>query len=182
MPSLPGLRSRGGLTILPCYLQPSTSNRTCEPPRHANADFSIIERRPPRFMILAQSNQHGPKWHESQECAVPSLPPPCAHMLMRSSAPAPSQKRDSKPLGDLFESLEDVTSPKLKPDVKSSLPVVKKPGSWDSENGNGMSFTCQICCIRQPSNNSQAKRRQTAPLWSSDLPRTSQKPSKPADP
>ncbi|KAM0693339.1 hypothetical protein Q7P36_006593 [Cladosporium allicinum] len=57
--------------------------------------------------------------------------------------PAPSQRRDSKPLGDLFESLEDVTSPKLKPDVKSSLPVVKKPGSWDSENGNGMSFTCE---------------------------------------
>jgi hypothetical protein len=62
-------------------------------------------------------------------------------MLTRCPAPAPSQKRDSKPLGDLFESLEDVTSPKLKPDVKSSLPVVKKPGSWDSESGNGMVFS-----------------------------------------
>jgi len=61
-----------------------------------------------------------------------------AHANAPTPAPAPSQKsRDSKPLGDLFEILEDVTSPKLKPDVKSSLPVVKKPGSWDSESGNG---------------------------------------------
>lgn len=58
---------------------------------------------------------------------------------MRNTAPAPSQKaRDNKPLGSLFDDLEDVTSPKLKAEVKASLPNVKKPGSWDSENGNGM--------------------------------------------
>ena len=57
----------------------------------------------------------------------------------RSTAPAPSQKsRDNKPLGNLFEDLESVELPKLKSEVKGNLPVVKKPGSWDSENGNGM--------------------------------------------
>ena len=55
-------------------------------------------------------------------------------------APAPAQKaRDSKLLGNLFEDLEDITSPKLKPEVKGNLPVVKKLGNWDSESGNGMS-------------------------------------------
>ena len=55
-------------------------------------------------------------------------------------APAPAQKaRDSKLLGNLFEDLEDITSPKLKPEVKVNLPVVKKLGNWDSESGNGMS-------------------------------------------
>jgi hypothetical protein len=100
-----------------------------------------VDLTPSRYMISVRSAQYGSKRDESQECALPYDPPPCAHMLTRCSAPAPSQKRDSKPLGDLFESLEDVTSPKLKPDVKSSLPVVKKPGSWDSESGNGMIFS-----------------------------------------
>lgn len=55
-------------------------------------------------------------------------------------APAPAQKaRDSKLLGNLFEDLEDITSPKLKPEVKGNLPVVKKLGNWDSESGNGTS-------------------------------------------
>ena len=55
-------------------------------------------------------------------------------------APAPAQKaRDSKLLGNLFEDLEDITSPKLKPEVKGNLPIVKKLGNWDSESGNGMS-------------------------------------------
>jgi hypothetical protein len=40
-------------------------------------------------------------------------------------------------LGNLFEDLEDITSPKLKPEVKGNLPVVKKLGNWDSESGNG---------------------------------------------
>ena len=54
------------------------------------------------------------------------------------TAPAPSQKsRDSKPLGNLFEDLEDAAPPKLKAEVSENLPVVKKPGSWDSENANG---------------------------------------------
>jgi hypothetical protein len=56
-----------------------------------------------------------------------------------ATAPAPAQKaRDSKLLGDLFGDLEDITSPKLKPDVKDNLPPVKKFGNWDSESGNGM--------------------------------------------
>lgn len=55
-----------------------------------------------------------------------------------ATAPAPAQKaRDSKLLGNLFEDLEDITSPKLKPEVKGTLPVVKKLGNWDSENGSG---------------------------------------------
>jgi hypothetical protein len=56
-----------------------------------------------------------------------------------ATAPAPTQKaRDSKLLGNLFEELEDITSPKLKTEVKANLPVVKKLGNWDSESGNGM--------------------------------------------
>lgn len=56
-----------------------------------------------------------------------------------NTAPAPSQKaRDSKPLGSLFEDLEDMSPPKLKSEVKANLPVVKKPGNWDTENANGM--------------------------------------------
>jgi hypothetical protein len=56
-----------------------------------------------------------------------------------ATAPTPAQKaRDTKLLGNLFDDLEDVKSPKLKPDVKANLPVVKKLGNWDSESGNGM--------------------------------------------
>ena len=56
-----------------------------------------------------------------------------------ATAPAPTPKaRDSKLLGNLFEDLEDVTSPKLKLEVKANLPVVKKSGNWDTESGNGM--------------------------------------------
>lgn len=55
-------------------------------------------------------------------------------------APAPAQQaRDSKLLGNLFEDLEDIISPKLKPEVKGNLPAVKKLGNWDSESGNGTS-------------------------------------------
>ena len=63
-----------------------------------------------------------------------------AHANTIATAPAPAQKaRDSKLLGNLFDDLEDITSPKLKPEVKANLPVVKKLGNWDSESGNGMS-------------------------------------------
>lgn len=72
-------------------------------------------------------------------CQLPLPMSPRAYANPRFTAPAPSQKsRDSKPLGNLFDDLENVDLPKLKPEVKGSLPVVKKPGSWDSENGNGM--------------------------------------------
>ena len=66
----------------------------------------------------------------------PTVTRACANAI--ALAPAPAQKaRDSKLLGNLFDDLEDITSPKLKPEVKGNLPVVKKLGNWDSESGNG---------------------------------------------
>lgn len=57
-----------------------------------------------------------------------------------STAPAASSepsKNDDIFAGGLFDDLDDAESPKLKSDIKENLPVVKKPGAWDSDVTHG---------------------------------------------
>lgn len=60
---------------------------------------------------------------------------------MTCAAPAattkPSQD-DSVLSGNLFDDLDEAKSPKLKVDVKENLPVIKKPGAWDSDVTHSM--------------------------------------------
>lgn len=44
---------------------------------------------------------------------------------------------DDASMSNLFEGFEGARAPKLKQDIKENLPIVKKPGNWDSEVVNG---------------------------------------------
>lgn len=45
---------------------------------------------------------------------------------------------DGLALGDLFSGFGEGVLPKLKQEIKENLPVLKKPGNWDSDIINGM--------------------------------------------
>lgn len=92
-------------------------------------------------MIIAALG-YGTKWHgEPQEYAdIPTTPTACvdptSHSL-HSAAPAaptkPSKRDDSGiALEGLFADWEDAT-PNLKEDVRGNLPVLERPGSWESK-------------------------------------------------
>jgi len=67
----------------------------------------------------------------------PSFLPRVPHLTIILTAPAamskPAKNEDSSVgLENLFDDFND-SSPKLKEDVKENLPVLEKPGSWESK-------------------------------------------------
>ncbi|TKA81296.1 hypothetical protein B0A55_02860 [Friedmanniomyces simplex] len=56
-----------------------------------------------------------------------------------AATPKPSKPDDSAaiPLDSLFDDLAAITKPKLKDDVRKALPVLEKPGNWDSKVATG---------------------------------------------
>ena len=61
---------------------------------------------------------------------------------MSCAAPAATSKpskSDNIMSGNLFDDLENAQSPKLKAEIKENLPMIKKPGAWDSDVIHSMS-------------------------------------------
>lgn len=70
----------------------------------------------------------------------PSFQRRIPHLTSRTAPapPKPVKSEDSSiPLGSLFDDLEN-TKPNLKEDVRKGLPVLEKPGNWESKVVGGM--------------------------------------------